>query len=471
MKSNTAEKKKFHFSLPHTLILMVIIVLFAWALTWIIPAGEYTYVEGASGTKVVDPDSFHYIERTGISLLQIPRYIIEGFSQSIDMGVMILFAGGAFGMIVGTGAIQSAMSKVVKKFSKQAVLFVPIIFVLFSFLMASQTLKNFIAFAPIIVVICLALGLDSMTAAAIMICGVSVGYSTGTMQVISTAVAQKIAELPIFSGMGYRFFCFFVLLIPTGILLMMYVRKIQKDPKASLTYDLDLNHPLRENMDFDSFGPMDTRKTLVLITLLAGILIMAGGAIKFKWSYQEFSIVFLLLGIVAGIFAGYGPSKIAVNFEKGCMTMLDAWFVTAFAFPIANILADGNIINTIVYAICSIFAYVPSYFQGAVMFLSNAFINVFLTSGSGQAAAVMPIMIPVADAIGMTRQTAVLAFNFGDGFTNWILPSNSVLMATLAAANVPFDRWMKFVWKFMILWVGLGIVLMVGAQIIHLGPF
>ena len=151
--------------------------------------------------------------------------------------------------------------------------------------------------------------------------------------------------------------------------------------------------------------------------------------------------------------------------------MLDAWFITAFAIPIANLLTDGCIINTIVHAICNVFYYVPTFLQGGVMFLANAIINIFLVSGSGQAAAVMPIMLPVADAIGITRQTAVLAFNFGDGFTNWIVPTNNILLAALAAANVPFGKWVKFAWKIMIIWVILGIVLMAGAQLINYGPF
>ncbi len=464
-------KKKSKFTLPSTLVIMVILVLIAWALTWIIPAGTFDYIETASGTKVIDPDTFHYVESAKISLFKIPEYIVKGFSSSIDMGVMILFAGGAFGMIIETGALQSALSKIIKKFSNRAALFVPILFVIFACLMTNQTLKNFIAFAPIFVIVCLSLGLDSMTGAAIMILGVGCGYSTGALQTVSTAVAQNIAGLPVFSGLGYRLFCFVVCLIPTGIYLVSYVRKIQKDPTASLTYELDKNHPLRTNADFDSFGPVDLRKILVLVALVIAILIMAFGAIKFKWSYTQFSIVFMLLGIVVGIIAGWSSSKIGDRFEKGCITMLDAWFITAFAIPIANLLTDGCIINTIVHAICNVFYYVPTFLQGGVMFLANAIINIFLVSGSGQAAAVMPIMLPVADAIGITRQTAVLAFNFGDGFTNWIVPTNNILLAALAAANVPFGKWVKFAWKIMIIWVILGIVLMAGAQLINYGPF
>ena len=464
-------KKRFKLTLPSTLVIMMIMVLIAWALTWIIPAGTFDFVENESGTSVIDPSSFHYVDRARISLFSLPGYIINGFISSIDMGVMILFAGGAFGMIIQSGALQSALSKVIKRFSNRAVVFVPILFVVFACLMTNQTLKNFIAFAPIFVIVCLSLGLDSMTGAAIMILGVGCGYSTGALQTVSTAVAQNIAGLPVFSGLGYRLFCFVVCLIPTGFMLIRYVRKIQKDPTASYTYDLDQNHPLHTNTDFDSFGPVDLRKGLILVALAVAIVTMAFGAIKFKWGYTEFSIVFMLLGIVTGILAGWGPSKIGDSFEKGCITMLDAWFITAFAIPIANLLTDGNIINTIVYAICGVFQYVPTFLQGGVMFLANAIINIFLVSGSGQAAAVMPIMLPVADAIGMTRQTAVLAFNFGDGFTNWIVPTNNVLLAALAAANVPFGRWVKFAWKIMVMWIILGVILMAGAQLINYGPF
>lgn len=466
-----APRKKFKFTLPNTMVLMVIIIVFACLLTWIIPASTYDYVEDASGVKVVDPDSFRYIERTPVNPLRLPQYIVKGFAENIDLGVLILFAGGAFGMVVGTGAIQSMMARVVKRLADKALLFVPILLVLFAFIFTSQTLKNFIVFVPVICMICLALGLDSLTAVAILVCASNAGYSTGSLQVISTAVAQRIAGLPVFSGMGYRFVCFFAILIPTGIMLMAYVRRIHKDPTKSFTYEMDKNHPLRDSADLDSFGPLTTRKVLILLVTLAGIVVMALGALIFKFGYQEFSVTFLLLGVLVGIIAGYGPSDIAVHFEKGCITMVNAWFITAFAMPIANVLADGQIINTIVHTMCSVLFYVPYYLQGAIMFLANAVINVFLTSGSGQAAAVMPIMIPVADAMNITRQTAVLAFNFGDGFTNWILPSNSVLMSALAAAAVPFDKWIKFIWKILVMWVAVGIIMMVIAQMINYGPF
>ncbi len=177
----------------------------------------------------------------------------------------------------------------------------------------------------------------------------------------------------------------------------------------------------------------------------------------------EHAAVFLALGILPGLIAGFGPSEISREFLAGCKDMLRAAMIIGLARSIGGIMSDGNIIDTVVHTLAGVLGGVPLYLQGVGMLLANTVINVFITSGSGQAAVVMPIFIPLADLLGMTRQTAILAFNFGDGFCNYILPTSTALMGILGAANIPYDKWMKFMWKCFGLWFVTG-------SVIHLGP-
>ena len=163
-----------------------------------------------------------------------------------------------------------------------------------------------------------------------------------------------------------------------------------------------------------------------------------------------------------------GPSAIAKGLVVGCKTMLGAALIIGLARAIAAVLSAGGIIDTIVYAMAGVLNVVPSFLQAPVMFLLNIVINCFITSGSGQAAVVMPLFLPVADLVGMTRQTAILAFNFGDGFCNYVLPTSTALMGLIGAANVPYDKWMKFMWKLFLIWCVTGCVLVSIAQFIRL---
>ena len=191
---------------------------------------------------------------------------------------------------------------------------------------------------------------------------------------------------------------------------------------------------------------------------------------KFRWSMEQFAIGFIWCALAMGLAQGMGPSKITEEFFNGAKAMLFVGSLVCVASSITLILTAGGIIDTIVHALAGIMTKIPYIFQGPAMFFVNILVNVLISSGSGQAAVVIPIMIPVADMIGMTRQTAVLAYNFGDGFSNYVLPTVGSLMGILGMANVPYDRWMKFMWKLFLIWVAVGSVMMMIAQMIHLGP-
>ena len=470
-KKHSGEKAaKKPIKMPHTFVIIFAIILLAVTLTWIIPAGKYVRMENAQGIKVIDPNQFSYVDRTPVSPFSIAGHIVDGFVSNIELLLVILFAGGAFHLITMSGAIQSSVAKVAKKYSSRVGIFIPILTTVFALICTVQGVNLFIAFAPITVMISLALGLDSIVGAAIILLGGAVGFSTGTLQISTTILSQKIAGLPLYSGIGFRAFCFVIFLIVTNFYLVRYAKKIKADPTLSPMYDLDKENDLNKDVSLDSFGPMTLRKWLVIAALVVTMVAIVYGGIVLEWELAENASAFLWLSIAVGFISGFTPSQTSKGFLDGCKKMLSAAIIIGLARSIGSILTEGQIIDTIVHYLATMLNIIPSFLQGTSMLISNIIINCFITSGSGQASVVMPIMTPIADLIGMTRQTAVLAFNFGDGFCNYILPTSTALMGILGAANVPYDRWMKFMWKLFLIWIGLGAVLIMVAQIIKLGP-
>ena len=471
MSSGTSPTvKKKGFTMPHTFVILVVIILFAVALTWIIPSGEYARIEDPiSGKKIVDATSFAYVDNVHVSPIEVPMLIIDAFSANADLITLILLSGAAINMLTATGALQALVATIVRRFSNRVEIFIPLLMLVFALICTTQGVNTFIAFAPITVMLALSLGLDSIVGVGIILLGGAIGFSTGTLNVSTTLVAQKIAELPNYSGIGYRWGCFGVFYVITCLLMVRYAKKIQKNPELSPMYDLDKNSEFK-NANLDEFGTLDTRKILCIIALIIALVAIVYGCINLEWDFAEQSAIFLVLSVAVGLLGGFNANKICAEFMNGTKKMLSAAFIIMFARAIGSVLSAGLITDTIVHSMAVVLTGLPAALLGVGMLIANTLINVVLTSGSGQAAAVMPIMIPLSDLLGVTRQTCILSFNFGDGFCNYILPTSTALMGILGAANVPYDRWMRFMWKNFLVWLGVGAVLVVIAQMIHLGP-
>lgn len=463
-------QKKKAFKMPHTFVIIGIIILIAVGLTWIIPAGEYVRFENAAGIKVIDPSQFTYIDRTPVNPLQIPLYIVRSFIKRIDLMLVILFAGGAFHLLTKTGALHAVIAKMAKAFSGKVYIFIPILTLVFGLICTTQGVNLFIAFAPIMVMMAYAMGLDSITGASIILLGGAIGFATGPLNINTTIVAQKIADLPLYSGVGYRFVCFGVFYVITNIYLIRYAMKILKNPELSPMYDLDKDSEMRNEADLSTFGALDVKKVLIMASFFISLALIVYGGIKLDWDMEETASIFLALAVVVGALGGFGPSEISKEFLAGCKKMLGAAFIIGMAQAISAIMNAGHITDTVVHVLADGLSYVPTILQAPAMLIANTIINVFLTSGSGQAAAVIPIMAPLADLVGMTRQTAILAFNFGDGFCNYVLPTSTALMGIISAVNIPYDRWMKFMWKLFLIWMLVGSVLLMIAQAMQFGP-
>lgn len=447
-------------------MIIISIILFVTAMTWLIPAGEYVRYKNAAGIEVIDPTQFSFVERTPVNPLRIPLYIVEAICKRISLMLVILFSGGAFALISKSGALHAAVAKVAKLFKDRFYVFIPIMTTVFALICTTQGVNQFIAFAPIVVMITMAMGLDSIVGAAIILLGGCVGFSTGTLNPSTTLVAQEIAELPPYSGIGYRIVCFAVFLIVTNIYLIRYATKIRRDPTLSPMYELDKDNEMK-HLDMDSFGALTLRKGLIVAALAAALALMVYGGIKFSWDMEELAAVFIGLAVVVGFLAGETPSSMSVIFIDGCKKMLTAALIIGLATAIANVMTAGHIVDTVIYGLSSVMSYAPKFLVAPVMYLVNTLISFVIVSGSGMASAVMPITAPLGDLLGLTRQTTVLIFNFSDGFTNYILPHSTALMGIISAVNIPYDRWMKFMWKLFVIWMVICCIMVYGAQMMH----
>lgn len=303
------ETKKKQFKMPHTFVIIGIIILLAVLLTWIIPAGSYTRFENEAGIKVIDPNDFNYIDKTPVNPLEIPLYIVKAFIKRIDLMLVIMFAGGAFHILTKTGALHAVVAKMAKVFSTRVYLFLPILTLVFGLICTTQGVNLFIAFAPIMVMMAFAIGLDSITGASIILLGGAIGFSTGPLNINTTIVAQKIAGLPLYSGVGYRFICFAVFYVITNIYLIRYALKIQKHPELSPMYELDKTSEFRDAADLDSFGKLDARKILIMLVFFASLILIVYGGIKLDWDMSETASVFLALAVIEGVLGGFGPPR------------------------------------------------------------------------------------------------------------------------------------------------------------------
>ena len=465
----TRKVKKVSF--PHTFVIIFVMIVIAVGLTWVVPAGTYDFVKSASGRKVVDPATFHYIQSASVNPLLIPLYIIKSFSKRIDLMMVIFMAGSAFHVVTKTGALQAILAKGAKRFSNRLEVFIPVLTLIFGLICTTQGVNTFIPFAPVMVMLAMAMGLDSITGEAIMVLGGAIGFSTGTFNMFTTVVAQDIAELPAYSGLWYRAVCFVVFYIVTNWYLIRYAKKIKKNPTMSPMFDLDQEMKAEEaTMDLDAASELTGRMLTPLVLLVIAFAVIIYGAIVLKWGMAHMAAMFLTYSVVADLMIGTPVNTVCKDILDGSKQMLGAAFIIGMATAISGIMDAGKITYTIVHATSELLSGLPPIIIAPGMVLANTLINLFLTSGSGQAVAVMPILIPLADVLGVTRQTTVLAFNFGDGFCNFILPTSTALMGTLSVTNIPYDRWMRFMWKLFLIWLVTGCVMTFIAQMIHLGP-
>lgn len=459
------------FNMPHTYVILFAFIIIAAILTWIIPAGQFESAM-VDGREVIDPETFQYVESNGQGIFNILLSIPAGFARSQGISFFLFVVGGAFHIINETGVIETLLTRVIAVLKGKEMLVIPGVLLIMG--LAGGTIgmsEETIMFIALGVTLARALGYDALVGMSMIALGAGIGFTSGIMNPFSVGVAQSIAGVPLFSGIELRIVLFIVLWIATSFLLVRYANRVKEDPTKSIVYEEELE--FSENQEIATIDTREytTRQKIITAVLLGGFAIIVYGVIGLGWFITEIGAVFLGIGIISGLIGKMSTSEVAENFIVGAKDMMFAALIVGLAQSLVVILENGLILDTIIYALSNAVGFLPSVLSAVGMYFLQIIINFFVVSGSGQAAVTMPLMAPLADSLGVTRQTAVLAFHLGDGFTNSIIPMSGVLMAQLGVAKISYQKWVKFVTPIIITWLTIGVIFVVIAQAFGYGPF
>ncbi|MBQ9647742.1 MAG: YfcC family protein [Oscillospiraceae bacterium] len=467
-------KKEKQIKAINPMLFLVIILLVVAVMSYIIPAGSYERVwNDEVERELVVPNSYHSVDRNPTTPFLLLMSVTLGMQNAAYIIFFLLIIGGMFAILNATGAINNGMANVVRSMKGRELLMIPVTMIVFGCGSAfCANFEEFLAFVPLVLAVCLSMGFDSLTAVGIIFCAAASGYGGAITNAFTTGVAQGIAGLPMFSGMGLRVALFITLLAASIVYVMWHARRVKKNPELSSTYEQDRLTAQNVALDVDSVEPLTGRQKAVLVIFILGIAFTVWGIVSQGYYIDELAAIFLAIGIIGGIVGGLKPSQICDEFEKGCVNMLFPCIMIGLANAVIVLLQDACIMDTIIYALSSVLNNLSSTVAAWGMFVVQDLFNVLVPSGSGQAAITMPIMAPLADMLGLTRQTAVLAFQMGDAFTNVMAPTGGEILAALAmCGGISFKKWMKYLAPLFAIWWVIAFVFLAIAVNIGYGPF
>jgi len=395
--------------------------------------------------------------------------VVKGWIQAASMIFMVFFVGGAIKILEETGTIRVGMNHIIHKLKGKEIWAVAIIMFLMSIGGATGVFANpVVALIPLGIVLAKGLGYDNVVGFAMIYLGSYIGFNVGWGNVFTVGIAHTIAELPMFSGFGVRVFFHVVNYILVFGFVYLYIKKIKADPTNSLTYSIE--ESTAQSNVFEEKEVMTIRHMICTAIVVVAFGAIVYGSLRLKWGIDHYSVVFLMVAVFCGIIGGLGTNGTAIAFVKGCGSMAYAALVIGMARGISVVMTDGKIIDTVVYYLSLPIGMFGPVVGAVLMFFANIVINFFIPSGSGQAVTVMPIMVPLADLTGITRQVAVQAFQFGDGFTNCIIPTASVLMGCLGLSGIPYEKYVKWAAPLIAIQLVLAMIALVVLQLLHWGP-
>ena len=432
--------KKF----PNTYVIIAALIVLCAVLTWFVPGG--TYVTGEDGTL-----SYERVEAAP-QTWQVFSAVYHGFVKQAGIIIFILVVGGAFWLLNATGAVTAGISRFIARVGRRDKWVLVAITVLFSlagavFGMSEET----IPFVGIVVPLVVSMGYDALMGMLIVYVASNIGFSAAFLNPFTVGIAQDMAGLPLFSGMGYRVFCWAVLTVLTALFVVIYAHRTRKAPAEAVRLE-DI--------------PLTTRQGWILVVLLLTVIALIVGVTVWEWYLPEITALFLGMGIVCGIIAGFGANRIAEELLAGAKDILSAALVVGFASGIIVILQDGHVVDSLLHGMQEGLDGTGPVASLSAMYGIQALINFLIPSATAKAAITIPIMAPFADMVGVSRQAMVLAFQFGDGFTNMVTPTSGVLIAALAMARIPYAKWVKWVWKGVAALLVIGWILLVGTVLI-----
>ena len=412
--------------IPNTYVIIAVLLLLCAVFTWFVPGGQYIKADDGS----VSYSTVDSVPQTW----QVFTAIYHGFVKQAGIIVFILVVGGAFWLLNATGAVSAGITRFISKVGKRDRWVLVALTLLFSlagavFGMSEET----IPFVGMVVPLVVSMGYDAFMGMLIVYVAANVGFSSAFLNPFTVGLAQGMASLPLFSGMGYRIVCWGILTALLLVFVLVYAVRTRRTPEFSAA------RPVSEKLSGS--------QTAILSVLGVTVVMLVLGVTRWGWYMSEITGLFLVMGIVCGAIAGFSANRIADELMAGAKDILPAALVVGFASGIIVILQEGRVVDSILHSMQEGLEGQGPMASLSAMYGIQAVINFLIPSASAKAAITIPIMAPFADMVGVSRQAMVLAFQFGDGFTNMLTPTSGVLMAALAMARIPYEKWVKWVWK------------------------
>ena len=467
-----------------SILILFLLMMVAGILTLVVPSGSYNRIE-VDGRETIDPNSFQFVEKPDYPIWRWFTAPIEVLGSESGLTVIVIiivlfFAGGAFAVLDKTGTIRAFIGNIVRRFRDRKYTLLYMVCLAFMFLGATLgTFEEVVLLVPVMIALSYSLGWDALVGLGMSILATNMGFSAAIANPYTLGVAQQLAGLPLFSGMWFRVIIFVVIYFIFMLFITAYTRKIDRDPKASLVHGEDSSEREKyKNMNEASFTQVDPQQNRAInffgIFLLFILIIMLAGpfvpAIS-DYALPIVGILFLIGGLGAGFLSGAGSKTVWQGLREGLIGLAPSVPLILMAASIRYIIDSGGITDTILHAAAEPFTNLGAFPAALVVYALALGIEFFIASGSAKAFLMIPIVMPLADLIGVTRQTAVLAYIFGDGFSNLAYPTNPVLLICLGLTVVSYPKWIRWTAKLW-LWVILATVAFLGIAVaINFGPF
>ena len=460
-----SEKPKKTIKMPDTWVIVFCMVVIVSILSWIVPPGQYDYeqveVNGTMRNLAIE-GSFHYLEEgsgTPTGVLGAFSALYTGCVNAGSTIFMIIICCSTFRIMVQTGAFHSGIGTVMRILGNKKVALVVVMMIIFSLCgSVFGMISELYGFYPLIVSLGIALGYDAMLGFAILALGEYVGFMAGTLNPYNVAISQGIAQVSMYSNLGYRWLCLVVFMTICIIYTLWYGHRIRKDPTKSIVYGHKNIHTL--DGDLTEYK-ISKRDALVLVDLGVTLVILAVGLLKYGWGNTQLTGLFLIMSVVAAAICGWGSQKYVDEFVKGVQGIAWGALIAGLSGAIMVVMNNAIITDTVIHFLADLLQNAPQALSAQLMLIVQTLINLPVSSATGQAAVTMPIMAPLADALGLTRDAACLAFQFGDGLSNLLWPTSQI-MIVLGASDIPYQKWLKFLMPLFFILLAAQMVMLAG---------
>lgn len=447
--------------IPHAVTMLFGIIILVAILTYLLPAGTYERVLVDGRMRVV-PDSYQQIDSTPIGILDMFKSVPLGFKAASEIIFIVLAGAIMFGFMEGSKAIENSVGTLVKKLGlERKYLIIVIMTFIYGFLGVAVGYENNIAMVPIAAVLSLAIGGDLILAAGISVGAMTIGFGLSPINPYTVGTGHKLAELSMFSGAGLRAILCFLALSAMAYYNVRYFKKINKNPNKSLGIGLDENG-ISLSKPINDYS-ITSNNWLVISIFIAGLMLILYGVFFLNWYINELSAVFLMIAVLTGIVSRMNATEMSETVLDAVAKAAPGAFMVGYATSIKVLMEMGNIGDTISFNLSQMLNDLPLYASAIGMSVSQTVINFFIPSGSGQALATLPVMLPLGETLGLTRQTTILAFQIGDGVSNLVNPTLGGLIAMLSMCRVPLDRWLRFIFPMALTVLGIAFIALIVA--------